>query len=809
MPLVLMHINNGFKWIANLLAWNGWVTVIPANESIPARRQYMLQAVVFLFWIWALFFVVLKIADHWGYWRSWPASVPFTALLLWLVFRSIPTWLREAKWENQLDRWLLGASIGAFLVALGLGITSLLRDDHLYDGLALGLIAVSLLLTGHRYERPGSHYGVIRRSFRSIFKLLTIGSLMVSCFSAFLALWLILLTYGSVEMSGSLRELKGSNNELFAETAQNILALLTVLFVFAVVVIPASLFVRGLLVPKYAGLPRRLRLQSGRIMAGLIRTFVLPLYLLSLTTFLRPLALEAPPLDGIPDWAIEEDPEYSGSKEAARLHGKIEQLWLHGLEVTEPAKLAEEHDQSIVTKLNEQALKISCQLVTHRWHREWIDGELELVLSMTDELASEMASVCHGERPTIRWSHSLPFMREGPGYSSYSGIVNWMKLEPIRKMDSGDVNGAIETLHKGILIANYASRGELIDWLVGMLLWRQIAGHVVRLAESGSLDADSAAQIDGLLTSGLEDAYPFQHALVREFLYSREYVQRYIRYLYRPDIPLRSLSGDAWGIESFQRDHFLDNDVLRQVANPFMWILFSPCLGNDLEGTLRVSRNVFLWQWVSDGEMEIEKAGRRFWRRGWAGAQVQTMPVLGKLAVQGKQAQMAVIAARTALALAEFRCERGQDADSLEVLRGRLGDVDASGALTNNSLAYLYLEPPEDSVDGANAYVLARWADSGDVEPGGGMVWLVVRNPAFGEVPFRICKWFSAGGEMGGLMTNEIALAQGPFAETYSEGRLPRLEIPVGLFRDDVNAWDAEWDAMKRVGWTWYPQDNM
>lgn len=190
--------------------------------------------------------------------------------------------------------------------------------------------------------------------------------------------------------------------------------------------------------PRRAVLRRRLRVQPGRIMAGWLRTIVIPCYVIAATTLLRPLAVEAPPPESVPAFLLEE-PHYSGGTHAMRKLNELSEAWRRNA----PGSFEGMSPLGTETEDACSFLDLSRDVQKRLRSAKWAAPEtvmLERLLDRTAPLMSDMVAACMDESPVTTWDKTVPFVEEFPDYPA---MVNWVSLEMVRRVDRGDVEGAM------------------------------------------------------------------------------------------------------------------------------------------------------------------------------------------------------------------------------------------------------------------------------------------------------------------------------------------------------------------------------
>jgi len=569
----------------------------------------------------------------------------------------------------------------------------------------------------------------------------------------------------------------------------------------------------------------RFEIRLTRIALDIIKGAVVLIVLLRISLPLRPLAVSAPPADLVaryvpPPW------EPMGDGTAHRIHMAFE----------DPEYLrripAEYHPESSDAYAAWEAFvssnPISIEsLATSRWDQV-SDAATDQALDVLLVYANRFADVCSGES-----SRPLP-VDDNPlltFFVPWRPLLQVWRMDALRAMDRGAPESVIAALQRQLAVADYALRGPaLVDWLVGVLMHRHLSALAMRLAEdSVPLSLGDRQSLEELLVPAGEGRRPsLAGAVRREFDYHNLPA---LKYIYRPDmrrdvlltaLGLQPIARLPWGVHIDMEDVVCK--MLYGRGSPFgklaILLGFSGWTGNDREGVLRTADNQSLWATILAGATldadgpDLERLNRDAqdtlspsWyvlRRGWLALSLQ--PDFSSFVERDVYVRADLVAARTALMLSAFRQAEGREAESLAEVEARFGWTAPLQPLTDRPVDYVRLPPPEGAVPGASAYALASWADGRAVPVGGGQVWLVVRNPAFGALPFRIYSWQSGKRSRTRVSRNVLELYEIEALDDRIRARgddspWPALPVPAGLFRADPAGWARAEADMQLLGW--------
>lgn len=562
----------------------------------------------------------------------------------------------------------------------------------------------------------------------------------------------------------------------------------------------------------------RFDIHLGRILLDAVKAVAILLVLFRVTLPLRPLAVPPPPADLVARYVPPEQEAMDDGTAWRMLLGLMPpaDLKLSGM----TNAIVVEGWQERWGQFREASGGLEGRLATSRWDRvatpstdAALDGLLPPILAFADACASESPghAFIDNDNPFISF------------LSSWQPVLTLLRLEAFRQVDRGNPEAAKTAIRRLLDSSGYASRGQMIvDGLVSGLFQRLALRATLRLTEAApGLDRADAQAMDAVWVDAAAKTLPITVSFRGELLGRAAKEKR--AFFYRKDIRLKALkmglglepvtsTNGGWLVGYNEQEGRPPRRRFIPGAFGYL-VLFSGWSGNDQSGHARVAENRALWTLVEMGaaldpkgppleDLDIwDKVETDSWtsylKRGWIAYVFQ--PIFKPFASKVHRMKSHQATARTALKLSAFRREVGREAETLAEVEERFGWTAPKQPLTEHPIEYLRLALPEDAAPGTSGYALACWADGRAVRKGGGSVALVVRNPAFGELPFRVFQWSSDGSRFA-VETNSVVVGnvQRP---GYNGERQPVLNVAPGLFSADPVVWEQAEEAMKKAGW--------
>jgi len=535
------------------------------------------------------------------------------------------------------------------------------------------------------------------------------------------------------------------------------------------------------------------------------------LYLLFLvSTPFRPLAIQPPPPELLARYP-QKPFVPRGDGEATRLFRALDPDYLHMVSTNNPINL------ELRAKWDALPRDKMAELRTNRWQNvagkkgnEALDAVAPLIDGLIKEASQEDVQRSHvviNERPFAVY------------YPSWAHCLRYLILSCARRIDSGGERDAEVEIRKIGELGAFATRSSaFIDGLVGRLLAGEILLKLsVRLVESHTVGAMEAENRLDLLQR-LPERFGSPAQMMDEESTHWEALWRFMSSR-RLEMLKAALSAQGWqrfclryGLEGFSQ----------QPEQALQWFLgLNPLSGNDLQGVRASSANRLAWMHVLaeaaldplGPDMEIIRkaqeaaASTPVWRtmlkRGWYVSSDVTGSYLFASGSEWKcRANLAL--ARAAVMLGAYRTSAGLEAESLETVASRFGWTVPAVPLTDRKVTYLRYPQETGTNTQASAYLLACWGDGRAVPKDCGTALLVVRNPAFGALPFRQYHWFRIKKENDGLDPATAGVewvASEPSAQRSTLS--PRsLKLPLGLLGSDPAEWAKAEYFLKNSGWT-------
>jgi hypothetical protein len=558
--------------------------------------------------------------------------------------------------------------------------------------------------------------------------------------------------------------------------------------------------------------------------ALLLVLVILFLVFLQLATLpFRPLALGPPPDDLLARY-LPPETEPMGDGTAERLLQELDEWTRAGSDTTNAAAAAwHQHWERLDDLMMEKDLFDS--IPTKRWQDvadEDVDRELDAILSKI----VFAADACVGDAPGPEQSGADPL------WGAFAGFVpvrEGLRLAAVRRVDRADPQAARRAIGRVLDVSVYSSRGGVLDWNCGCIGVRDAVRVTLRLSETGDgLATSQARALEHVWHSAHERLQPIPNALRRAVL--GPLARARSTYLYRSDVRrgvYRAIF--SGGTPSDIRnalvarpywDPYPHGASIYPLAALMELAAHSALTGNDRRAVARVSERAAKWQVVRVGAMldphgplltdlaAVESAVSKThcygfkWSRGWIA--LRSYHPWAFFGSMQSDLWSDCMAARTAVMLAAYRTETGNWAKTLDDLAERLDWTVPKHPLTGQPLDYIRLEAPPEATLGAGGYALASWADGRAIRPGGGRVWLVLRNPAFGGLPFRIYVWSCYGATHGreeGTIENTVRMTETEMTRLWRGKAAPAVEVPASLFRDDPQEWEEAEEQMRYAGW--------
>jgi len=536
-----------------------------------------------------------------------------------------------------------------------------------------------------------------------------------------------------------------------------------------------------------------------RVGADLLKVFLILLAVYFASMPFWPLAVPPVPAELKAKYPI---PEFQ-----PRGNGEVEKLW-YSL-YPQPSYWTNEPPELLAAPLYRL-----CEALGSGEEVDWTSpeaAELRGWLAKVEPEIHRMAGLCQVEDPpdtplTGHPCESMPL---------YKPLLDCFKVLPgIHALD-GNAEGTLKAIRSGSRIAAYHTRSDsLIGWLVGNLLSDISTRSYISLYAQELITPAVARELEQVIKEWQAARGTAVRAVGRE----QRNVERMIDVMWKK---AEMIGPQQWGSGSMDGDSW-DSDMFERYA----WKLrrLGWLTGNGYQAARQAQRNLAerlqveaaIWSDASVDNpggaagnlVDFDSEGRRLFRQGWLTTVLapQFSGFYGKyFATDAAQRIGHALAA-----IGAYKNIHHSLPLSLEKAYAAAGlQPDLKTPYVDQVPEYRRLDAGAPDETNTYAFTLTIWGDGGRCDKGGGVSWLIVRNPAFGEDPLRCWNWTVLKSRRA-LKSNEIRLLGtvdelDPALIPADGEALPVLGVPATLLSaDSVTIKDAE-KALRRFGWSEVP----
>lgn len=428
-------------------------------------------------------------------------------------------------------------------------------------------------------------------------------------------------------------------------------------------------------------------------------------------------------------------------------------------------------------------------------------AELRGWLAKVEPEIHRMAELCLAEDPPKTPATDYP----NSIVMNYRPMIELLRILPGIHAQDGDADAALKALRSAFRIASYYTRGEdLVGWLVGNLLPDLTTRSVVSLYSRNMITPAVAQEFEIICKEWQEHRGKVVRSIVKERINN----ERWMDVFWKKGCPPKE-SRPEWVPRNYERDAWL--------VRRWGWVI-----GNDYRSARAASKNV-------DDRMEIEaviwsdpsvahpgEITKGLWeylsklsfRRGILSAAM--MPLMRDYYRRYFATDATLRIGHALAAIGAYQNVRGTLPATLEEAYSVAGiEQDLQTPYVDQVPTYQRLDSGDPAETNTYAFTLTIWGDGGRCAKGGGVSWLIVRNPAFGEDPLRCWNWTVLKSRRA-LKSNEIRLLGtvdelDPALIPKDGAAPPILGVPATLLGTDSAKIAAAAEALRQFDWSEVP----
>ncbi len=482
-----------------------------------------------------------------------------------------------------------------------------------------------------------------------------------------------------------------------------------------------------------------------------------------------------------------------------RGNGEAERLWFNLYPM--PAAAMEEPPEVLETPLYKLIQVLDDTEVEKKWDDEdWT--QVRAWLADIEPQIHAMAGACAVEVPpevpvTGNPMDPLPAFRP---------MIRLFKYLPGLHVSDKNSDALMRGVRAASQISTYYTRsGRLIDVLVGNLLAEQLlTTAVVPMYAAGQIDEKTAKELE-LIFEGWQEQ---RGTMVRSTLRENNHMNRLVETLWRKQPVIEP----EWLHDPQIRREL---GISRGMANLRFW---GWMIGQDYTSVRKAGDNRqdrLMIEAVAWSDPKVERpddvsaqllgfeSESSFFRRGVLAATL--MPDFSSFYRRYYSTDAMHRIGHAVAAIGAYRKTNGALPKSLEEA------YDAAGLKHELQTRYVYRQPEYQVLAGGGtndveveAFTLTVWGDGSRCIQDGGVSWLVVRNPAFGEQLVRVWSWEVLSESAAGKVDNhEVRLVDN--APQAYELRHPALGVPAALLSEDTDKVKEAVEVVKQLGWVESP----
>ena len=381
-----------------------------------------------------------------------------------------------------------------------------------------------------------------------------------------------------------------------------------------------------------------------------------------------------------------------------------------------------------------------------------------------------------------------------------------LDADVIRQAMAGDREAALRSLEAQAQVYAYLTRGNRAsDWTVGMARSRDLTSGIFAMYAFGLLDNETARRIGHIADGWIANRGSMVNTLSRE----KGKIRRLADVIWKSERDFHDFTGNMF--------HYW----MPFRAEPLRLRNWGWAFGNSKRNWIAAADNWMDWEAIrsiigsDQRELYPEQTIRSltpqysYGPRGRAGYKWATIAREMSMA-WGYQmnflAESHVLIGKALAAVGAHQNEKGILLGTLEDALAAMGPEYAlNSPFVHNRPEYKRLDSGKPAETNTYAFTLTIWGDGGRCAKGGGVSWLIAKNPAFGEDPLRCWNWQNLWSGFA-LKSTEIRLLGtvdelDPALIPSDFAKLPFLGVPATLLGSDATKIEEAEKALKRFGW--------
>ncbi len=431
-------------------------------------------------------------------------------------------------------------------------------------------------------------------------------------------------------------------------------------------------------------------------------------------------------------------------------------------------------------------------------------AEMRAWLAEIEPQIHAMADLCTKEDPPNRLVDGSP-VKFTPMYRL---LIDVFKVLPGIHSHDGDVEAALRAIQSLARISAYHTKGDcLIGWLVGNMLSEMAARAVADMYAYDLIDPPVALEIENIL---------------KEWQENRGTVVRVIRH---ETLGKNRFQDLVWGKQqprSVSEKHWFAEDEAKQIVRRLRyggWVVGNSyralkTTGRNLSERLEIEAVIWSDPTISDpGDVASDLWEYTWSAPGWP--RLRRGALAAVLTPQISRYYRKYFSTDATHRIGHALAAIGAYKNIHNALPASLDEAFAAAGIGNDfQTAYVDQVPSYQRLDGgeptetnAYAFTLTIWGDGGRCDKAGGVSWLIVRNPSFGDAPVRCWNWMvlesreRSGAGVQKANRRQATLEPGPVLIPEDGAKQAVLGVPVTLLSPDASVLEEAKQLLQRSGW--------
>lgn len=536
---------------------------------------------------------------------------------------------------------------------------------------------------------------------------------------------------------------------------------------------------------------RRAKLHLLRVGADLLKVFLILLAVYFASMPFWPLAVPPVPAELKAKYPV---PEFQ-----PRGNGEAEKIWfsLYPMPLGIVSNLPPELLQAPLYRL--------CEALGSGEEVDWTSpeaAELRGWLTQVEPDIHRMAELCMVEDPLDSPVDGSPVTCT----QSFRPLIEVIRILPgIHALD-GDGNAALKTIQSFSRIGAYHTRSDvLVGWLVGNLLSEMMTRSVVALYARNLIDPTVAQELELIFKEWQENSGTAVRNIRHETLKQNRF---------------RDLVWGKHRPQSSTEKYWFAEDEAKQLVRQIRYLGW--VIGNDYRSAREAGKNLrdrmeieaVIWSDPAIVQPGNAASGlldfpHLLFRRAFLSAIVT--PQMSGFYRKYFMTDAAHRIGHAVAAIGAYMNTHHSLPLSLDEAFAAAGiGTDYQTRFVNQVPEYRRLDASAPDETNTYAFTLTIWGDGGRCDKGGGVSWLIVRNPAFGEESLRCWNWnVSTAGDRS-VESQEVRLLGDtseldPALIPPDDAQLQFLGVPATLLGADLDKIRESEQALRRFRWSEVP----